>query len=565
MTNKVIKGKECRFAIHIPSYHPDIPDVHLIKEQVHYEDGTIEPKLSFVKNFQRAFWITKKNKQNHEQKKEAESLDNVLKVKATQSGLRNAVAKALDKQWSKDSLKQLCSSPYIYGTDLSSTAIIKKIYMDKYPNLVTKFNTAFFDTETDVLNGTEDIIMATIVYQDKIFLSVDRNFIKGIANAEELFRNKVNKYIQEYIDKHNFKIEFYIADGVVGVIKAIFNKAHEWKPDFLAIWNMDFDIPKVLSGLEKNHIDPKDVLCDPSVPNEYRICKYKQGAKKKTTASGVVKPISPAAQWHTLLCTSSFYVIDAMCAYKHIRLSEQEESSYSLDNILNKRLGIRKLKFEEANQYNGLKWHQFMQTEYKLEYMVYNIFDCVSMLELDEVTKDLAYTLPAFSYISDFSDFKSNPKRIVDALSIFFLEKGYVIGSAGYTPRAPIEVIEDEEADEEYDTLGLKNWIVTLPSHMTILGLNCIAEDPTIKTNIRCFVYDSDSVSAYPTCISTANVSKATTKREIIDIVGIEPELFKKQNLNIILGNSNAIEYCNAMYNMPKPQDLLTLFNNSNI
>lgn len=564
MSDLNIKGIECRFAIHIPSNHPNIPDVHLIKEQIHYSDGTIKPNIRFIKNFQRSFWITKKNKQNHEQKKEAESLDNLLEIKCTQSDLRNKIAKALDKSWSKDHIKKLCVSPYIYGAEISSTAVIKKTYMNKYPDLTTGFNVAFFDIETDVVHGTDDIIIATIVFKDKVFTAVLGSFVNGFSLVHEMFKSKINKYIGEYIDKHKMTTELYIANDSVDLVKAVFNKAHEWKPDFLAIWNVDFDIPRVLQILEKNNIDPKDVLCDPSVPKHLRICKYKQGPKKKVTSSGVVKPINPAAQWHTLICTSSFYVIDAMCSYKHIRLSEQEESSYSLDNILNKKLGIRKLKFEEANMYDKLKWHQFMQTEYKIEYMVYNIFDCISMMELDNVTKDLAYTLPAFSDISDFSNFKSQPKRIIDALHYFFLDKGYVIGTVGYSPRKE-EVTIDYNGEiipeEEDDTLGLRGWIVTLPAHLSILGLNCIEEDPTIKTNIRCFVYDSDSTAAYPTCVSTANVSKATTKREIIDIIGIAPEIFKLQNMNIILGDSNAIEYCTTMYNMPKPNELLKLMN----
>lgn len=562
MSNNNVKGIECRFAIHVPSNHPDIPDVHLIKEQIHYNDGTIKPNLRIIKNFERSFWITKDNKRNHEQKKEAELLDNLLEIRTTQSNMRNQMAKVLNRQWSNDHIKQLMTSPYIYGAEISSTAIIKKMYMNKYPDLISAFTIAYFDIETDVVNGTKDILMASLVFQNKIFISVTKDFVSGFSCLEELLQTKIKKYIGEYITKYNIDVKLHVADNSVDVVKYIFSKAHELRPDFLAIWNMDFDIPQVLKTLEDNKIDPKDVLCDPSVPKAFRICKYKQGIKKKVTSSGLVKPINPAAQWHTLICTSSFYVIDAMCAYKHIRLTKQEESSYSLDNILNKELGIRKLKFEEADSYTGIRWHQFMQTNYKLEYIVYNIFDSLSMMELDNKTKDLAYTLPAFSGISDFSNFKSQPKRIIDALHYFFLENKYVIGTVGYSNKKDEVDIEDnpEEEEELTETLGLKGWIVTLPAHLTVQGMNCIKEDATIRTNIRCFVYDVDSVSAYPMCISTANVSKATTRKELIDIAGVNKDTFKLQNLNILLGNSNAIEYSVNMFNFPKPYEILKLF-----
>ena len=108
-------------------------------------------------------------------------------------------------------------------------------------------------------------------------------------------------------------------------------------------------------------------LCDPAVPYQYRVCRYKEGPTKKVTASGQQKPLNPALQWHTLELTASFYVLDAMCVYKRLRMAKQEEPSYALNAILDKELGIRKLSFTEAEQYSGLKWHQVMQQDFKLE------------------------------------------------------------------------------------------------------------------------------------------------------------------------------------------------------
>ena len=573
MSNDIL-GYECKFAVHIPSRHNDTPDIHLIKEQVHKKDGTIVPNIRFVKNYERPYWITRQNKRNYKQKKEWESEDNLLKKMTTQSNLRYEVAKALGKQWSKESLKELSNSPYLFGTDISSTALIKKQYQDKFPNLQSAYTICTFDVETDVLYGTNEVIMASAVFKDKAVISVVGSFVTGLASIEENFFIKVNRYIKEYVDKYNLKIEFHIGSDLVDTIKHVFSRIHEWKPDFLAIWNMDFDIPKVMSNLEAYGVDPKDVFSDPIVPSEYRICKYKQGPKKKKTASGVVKPINPALQWHTLISTSSFYVIDAMCAYKHIRITQQEESSYALDAILQKHLGIRKLKFKEADQYSGLKWHQFMQANYKLEYMVYNLFDSLSMIELDNEIKDLAYTLPSFAGISDFSDFKSQPKRIADALHFFILEnERKVLGTVGrqiVEDNTPVDTSIDEENPPEADdsetddkqestTLGLDGWIVTLPAHLTVNGMHCVLEDSSIYSNIRAFVYDSDAVSAYPTATSITNVSKETTKRELISIKDIDEEIFRAQNLNLVLGRINAIEYCTTMFNMPKPEELLDI------
>ena len=53
-----------------------------------------------------------------------------------------------------------------------------------------------------------------------------------------------------------------------------------------------------------------------------------------------------------------------------------------------------------------------------------------------------------------------------------------------------------------------------------------------------------------------ANVSKDTTVRELIDIEGIDKEVFKLQNINLFFGSTNSIEYCTTMYNLPDLYEL---------
>jgi hypothetical protein len=261
-----------------------------------------------------------------------------------------------------------------------------------------------------------------------------------------------------------------------------------------------------------------------------------------------------------------------MCAYKYIRLAKQKEQSYSLDSILNKELGIRKLKFKEADGYTGLQWHQVMQRDYKLEYIVYNMFDCISMLELDEKTKDLGYTLPTYAGLSDFSIFNSQPKRIGVSYYFHLLKKeNHILGTVGsaeseeelaerMSVMPTYESLDNSDSNNIYDdVLDLKQWIVTLPAHLNMGGVRCIEEDPNAVTMIRPYTFDSDMVGAYPSVTEVCNVSKATTKREIIDMGDIPEDVFRIQNLNIVFGPTNAIEYCRNMFNLPGPLELMAL------
>jgi hypothetical protein len=472
--------RECRFAVHFPAVDGIDVDTHLIKEQVHNSDGTITPNIRFVQDYKRSFYVTKKAFRNHKQKKEWEDIDKLIKYQCTENELRNTVAKALGKSWTKDNMRRLSNDPYLYGSDISSTSCIKQSYFDKFPGAQSKYTVATFDIETDVVGERNEIIIATLAFKNMIFTGVLKSFVSGINEPVNRVLKCADKYIGEYIEKLDLKIEVFLADTPEELVQTIFAKAHEWMPDFVAIWNINYDIPKVIEACKNAGIDPKQIFSDPSVPEKLKFFDYTEGKKKKITASGLVTPINPAAQWHVLTAPASFYVIDAMCMYKQIRTGTPEEQSYSLDAILNKELGIRKLAFKEADDYHGLEKHQFLQTHYKLEYIVYNMFDSLSMLELDKKTNDLSFTTGVFAGCSDFARFNSQPKKAVDTLHFYALANGKVIGSTGSG---------DDPMDNQ--TYGLGGWIVMLPSHLvTDNGMNCISEYPNIHTSVRVAMAD---------------------------------------------------------------------------
>lgn len=561
--SKKVKSRECRFAVHIKAKHGLHPDLHLIKEQVTYEDGTMEPNVRLVQDFQRPFWVTTPSRRNHKQKKEWEDIENVLEYQCTDSELRDKVAMALDKQYSNKQLRELAVSPYLYGIEIPATSLIKQKYLDKYP-VKTPYSVAVFDIETRKEGNNTIIVMATLAFRNKVYTAVLEDVVRGISNVPMMLQLKMDHYLPAYVGKLDTAIE--VCANEVDMISGIFKRAHKWNPDILTAWNINYDFPKVFEMLERHRVDPRDILCHPDIPKSARICKYIEGKKKKITASGKVHPISPASQWHTLVLTAGFYVLDAMCVYKQLRMANGEQPSYSLNAILGLELGSRKLTFTEADEYDGMRWHDFMRENYPIEYIVYNRYDCLSILELDEKTKDLSFTAGEYAGITDFSRFNSQPKRIADALHFYCLEKGKVLGCVGFEKEVFVdyeEEIGEGEADElDADTLGLEGWIVTLASSLQALGLNVIEEDNKIRTNLRAYVFDVDETAAYPTATEVCNVSRETTFSEIIDIDG-DGE-FRLQNINLLAGPTNAIEYCVNMFGFPSPDELLKFFQDGN-
>lgn len=572
MTNKLI-GKECKFVTHVPTRNPEVPDVHIIKELLWYEDGSRKPNLRIVRNYKRPFWITSPSKQNHQESKEWEHVDNLMRYESTESDLRVSVARALGKMWSRDSLRKLSESPYVYGTDVSSSVLIKREYQERFPDCFSAFRVAGYDTETDVVHGTKRIIMASAVFEKEVVVAVDRAVAQGYANFRDLLVAKSKQMLLDLYDE-GYTFEFVMCDSSLDIVKCVFAKFHAWQPDFLEIWNVNFDVPVTLKCIADAKADPLEILCDPAIPYQFRRCEYQEDVGKKTTASGKVKPLPGHMKWHVLHLTASFYVIDGMSAFKHIRLAEQEQSSYSLDAIMNLHLERGKLKHQIEGVDDGtLEWHIQMQANYPAEYAMYNGYDSVGMLKLDAKTKDLCYTLPSFSGASVFPDFKSQPRRIRDAFFFYLLEQGYVLGTPGPVIEKPVEEEqvagdddEDDDDDEEcndvnaHDHLGLAGWISTLPAFSQVPGMNVVMEDPNMFSGFRAFTYDSDAVSAYPSATDALNVSRDTTRYEISDIQGIDGRTFRLQNMNLLYGRVNAVEYCCEMLNAPNLDEMLDDF-----
>lgn len=586
-----VVAREARFVIHVPARN-GLPDLHLVKENLSMSDGTTRPNLRWIKDMKRSFYVTLPHKQTYKQKKEIEDLENLMKIECTQSELRDKIAAAIGQSYSNDQIRKLCNSPYIYGSEIKSTAIIKHHYQKQNKTHITRYSVMTFDIETDMLRGTNDPIIVTAAFNNEVFIAVDQTYLNGISNAEMMFKARARELLSNLempnfkindkpvvLNISDYKINFVVTDGPVQLIKKSFEWIHQKKPDFLSIWNMDFDIPRILETLEKYNVDPASVLCDPSVPPPARICKYRQGLKKKKKANGQEFPIDPADQWHSLTLTASFYVIDAMCTYRLLRLAKQKESSYSLDAILDKELGVRKLKFKEADAYVKERWHIFMQERYKIEYMVYALFDSLSMILLDQKTMDINFKLPGYAGITEFARCNSKPKMIADALHYYALQNRVVLNSIGEQDEyMETDIGEDEEnednlvintedidstdlkPEEEARVLSLIDWIVTLPAHLVVPGLPLIKESDFILTKIRAFVYDSDCVSAYPTATSILNVSKSTTKRELIAIKGIEERVFRLQNINLCSGYVNSLEYGNQMFGLPSLVELEEYF-----
>lgn len=463
------------------------PDLHVVKEWITFKDGTRKPNLRIIKDFKKPFWITKLHNQKHKQKKESENIENLNRFSATESGIGREAAIRLGSRYiGKSNIRDVRDDPYLYGLDISSRAYVKKMYMDKY-DVNSNYEVCVLDIEENMIKN--EVIIITVTMKDKSFSAILDTWVKGGNETIDKINYLYNKHVPKIDYTKNIKREYGFYKTEIDMVKAVFAKLHSWEPDFVEVWNIGYDIPRIVKICEQNDVPPKDIFSDPFLPEEYRHFNYREGQTHKLTEAGVFKPMDLHEQWHTVDCPATFFIVDGMSAYHYIRVGGKKvPTGYSLDSILGKELGedFKKLKFEDgkAEKLIKLAWHNYMVQYRPLVYIVYNNYDTIAPLLLDDKTKDLQVTMPMLSGYSPYEIFNSGPKKIVEALHFFTLERGIVLGSKP-------NVADDDKG------LGLSDWIVLLPSHrIKQNGMKCISESCDIVTSVRAHTLDADLIVA---------------------------------------------------------------------
>lgn len=553
-----VKGFECKHALYFPANDGSLHDLLLVKEYKHLKDGTTVPNLRKFVDRPRTFYVTHDKYRDHKEKKEWEERHKLREFTCTQVELPMAVGRALGRGPDRNGMRSFSASPYLYGSDADTPLLVKHEYMKKFPDCKSDNLVAVLDIETDMVDGHYELTMVSITMRNRAKLVVVKSFAEGIYDAERKIREAIEKYlgdpgsdIGDILRKRNLEIDIDWADNPGEAAYKVIQTAHQWQPDILAIWNMDFDVQRMNQVLEKYGYDLADVWSDPSIPKPFRSFKYIQGKPIKKTASGKQISLSPAERWHVAEFPASFYVLDAMCVYLKLRIAKGKQPSYKLDDILQLHLGIRKLKFKEADHLHGAALQMYLQRNHRIEYCVYNLFDCISMEMLDEKITDLRRVASLMCGHSPWARFPSQPKRIVDDMYFFCLENDRVAATCS----------RDMTAEIDKFVVGLEHWIVTLPSYMLHEdGIRALAELPNVRTNIRMHVGDLDVEGTYPTEEMLMNISKETTAQELSQIQGVSDQTRRAIGVNMSGGHVNAVEIVVKGFGAPTLDTLLSAF-----
>lgn len=552
-----VVGREAKHITYVRDQNGKLHDALFVKEWVHLKDGSKFPRLHMVEDFKRPFWITQKGRRTYRDRKDYAPMEHLQKYHTTQVELSRSIANIL-KEYSygpNPPLKKLARSPYLFGVDVTTPCLLKAQYRKRFPDLNTPNVVAGGDVETDVVHNTNDIICMSVTCKEKACLVYLRRWIEDIPNIVEETQRVAEEHIGEVLKARGIKLEVLVRDTPGQVVQTCIGKLHEWKPDFLSFWNMDFDMGRMLEALEKDGVDPADVFSDPSIPQNYRYFDHRQGQAQKETASGKVISINIEDRWPWVTHPATFQLIDALPVYRGLRRAAGKDPSYKLDYILKKEGAGEKLKFDDVRHLTGLRWHQEMQRNHKVRYGVYNLYDTLDLELLDEKTEDLSRKITMFSTNSDYKNFNSNPKRLCDALHFWHLSKGEVIGASSDEP--------DHELDEH--VVGTEDWIVTLPTYMAgPLGAQIVKELPGYNTIVHEHGADLDLVSAYPSASQLLNCGRDTCAMEFSKIKGISEHRRRELGVNLTGGSTNALEIMEKIHQMPPLNQILKEFCKAN-
>lgn len=569
MSEKKPVGYEFKHAAYVPSMRNDEDECIFVKEVIHYDDGSTKPNIRAWKNYERPFWITKDRREGHvhKEKKPWETLDNVREYRATQRLTPREVIKAVG-YGQAGSIKMVNRNPYVYGTDISSTSLLKKEYRTRYPTCNTPYTVAHLDIETDMTGSSNnDIIMISVVMGAKCFQIVTKQCMgtnpRFQEDVKKLFEQEIppmmdDVWTRKFWDKKKqkytlepFKYELIqlVAEDEADAVMQTFKWLHEQMPDYLAIVNVPFDMGKMARALERRNINPADVFCDPRVPREYRKYKLIEGQSRIEDANGKGAAIPPHQRWHKVYCPASFFVIDQMCTRWGIRKHKPNEGSYSLDAVLHRVLGVGKLKGDGMTRSSGADWHREMQRHHMVFYAVYNTFDNIGASWHDLYTKDLSMTVDNIIGNSDLISYGSEGKKLYDDQYYKYLAKGKVICG----------ISDQMESELDQLLITLDGWISTLSPTMIHNSMRnaLIKGKPNMLTMIILFVLDIDVKSSYPSTGVWANLDSLTICRQMCKILGIDVLTTQRAGLDLTAGRVNAIDILNNICKYPRPQVML--------
>lgn len=393
-------------------------DAVIVRERIKHDDGSIVPNTKLYVNPKRSFYITKKKYQTYKFKPEYEYVNRLDRYVVPNIDLYRKLAEIQGIHGHPKAAK-IFKSPYIFGADVGIEALIKMKYLDDYPNTTIQPVVGFFDIEVSIDTG--EIILISYICGNKVYTAVLDHFLyKDVGRGKD--RVKVTKdellkhcytELDQYVTKYGLTIEIEVFPREMDLITWIFAIIDKVKADFIGIWNMNYDIPKVLERIRHHNRNAAKIFSSTDIPKDYAYLRYHED-KRSEVAHFTLK-------WHWLYSTCCSQFVDSMGLYSQCRRTAGFRSSYTLDNVLYDELKLNKMPLEG-------KSHTIAQRHHFMDYVAYNIFDVIGLNIVELKNRDML-SLVTLSGPSPVDKFATQTVRVTNDMYWDLIKKGMILSS----------------------------------------------------------------------------------------------------------------------------------------
>lgn len=457
-------------------------------------------QFRYFDNPKRKVWITKPAFRTHKYKKLTEEIAKCDMYHLEDRSLGDDLCNILDiPKYPRKKLREILNNPYVYNADMSMGSLIRCRYEANAAHTVIPLTTGSLDIEQSVL-GCQRINLITVVIGTCVYTAALDDFMwkyektqtgerKVKATADDI--NKLaHELLKSYFDKYKLSLHVRVFAEEINLIRWIFDMIHKDSPDYMGIWNLDFDIPRIISRIRASKCSIEDFFCHPNVRTD---CKYARYAADKRETQHIID------KWPWMHNASLTQFIDAMCQYGRLRKKDPKEISYSLDYISTKVLGAGKLKF-------GASSHFDMQSNHFVEYAVYNILDAllIQLMEWKNGDTNSMYHQTEHSHPSEFG---KQTVMLKNAFTLFCFQHKGVFATTGTDMTGPFD-----------NLIPLTGGAVLNAKNTDNIGLHCVTERPWYETCCMVYCADCDFTSVYPNTGISFGLSKDTKYATLVEI-----------------------------------------------
>lgn len=443
-------------------------------------------------------------------------------------------------------MREMLSHPDIYMGDINIEDYYKIMFTIEHGEHPARYKKGFSDIEVDISNYNgfpyeeeAPCPINTINYIDgwtkTVYSVILRNHnnpqIKELEEAVE--SGDFQKELLESFTKQDqdFKFLFYFVDSEQEVINQYFRIIEMTEPDFVAFWNIHFDIETIINRMKRLKMDIAEIMCPTYLPKKYKYVKWNEdnsfgfgGDDDKKNAG------HPSRLWHWLEVAGKTQWYDQMALYSNLR-KRMTLPSYTLDDIGESEVGIRKIKFGDF----GESMKSVISSNFRL-FMKYAIRDVYVQYKIEEKVNDVERMVNGTTRLSKITKISYIIKNM---LTESFYRQGNIIGNT--------------VAYNVFDTIP--GAIVSDPNLIEQRGIKI----GDFETNLYKFVVDFDAASLYPNLMIAFNIAKSTLFGRIYKITRIEPDGLEipvkmtggEFNNSLQTIDSSIFDLCSQLFGLP--------------